>query len=57
MATFEDKVIIDMLNDVLKRKKQREALTEADPVFHKARVICYFQHSLQNEVERLLTKH
>ena len=45
MATFEDKVIIDMPNEVLKRKMEREigeALTKADPVVQKSRIIGNF---------------
>ena len=61
MDTFEDKVIIDMPNDVLKRKMQREigeALTDVDPVVQKSRILGGFQHILRDGVEcQLLTKN
>ena len=57
MATFEDKVIIDMPNEVLKRKMQREigeALTEVDPVVQKSRILGNFHCILHDGVERQL---
>ena len=57
MATFEDKVIIDMPNEVLKRKMQREigeALTEVDPVVQKSRILGNFHRILHDGVERQL---
>ena len=61
MDIFEDKVIIDMPNNVLKRKMQREigeALTEGDLAVQKSRILGDFQHILHDGVERqLLTKN
>ena len=57
MTMFKDKVIIEMPNEVLERKMQREikeALTEGDPTVQKSRILVNFQHILHDGVERQL---